>query len=613
MLILAGAGSGKTKVLTHKVAYLVKEKHIAPENILAVTFTNKAATEMRTRVEHLLADQATGAVARLPWLGTFHAICVKILRREAIELGLSPTFSIYDAADQKQVLKRVIEELRLDPKVFQANTVSYYISGAKNEVVDPAHYASLATGYFQEQIAAIYDRYQKSLREANALDFDDLIMSTVDAFKKNEKLLQKYQDLFRYILIDEYQDTNAVQYQFTKLLAAKWRNLCVVGDDYQAIYSWRGANFRNILDFERDYPDAYVVKLEQNYRSTKIILEGASAVIAKNVNRTDKKLWTDNHQGAPITLYQALNEIDEAEFIAHEIKSLARSGHYEGYQSMAILYRTNAQSRMIEEVFLKMRIPYKIVGGVRFYERKEIKDAIAYLRLINNYADKVSFERVINVPARSIGEKSFAAIQAHLPRVLEDKEMQIASLSGKAAVGFERFRTIVHQAKEQYEANPNLVELLDYLMRETGYLEWLDDRTPEAQSRLENIGELKSVLSRSQSLQGFLEDVSLISDVDEYDAGKNVVTLMTLHAAKGLEFPVVFMAGMEEGIFPHSRSSFDPMEIEEERRLCYVGMTRAKERLYLLYASERRLYGGLQMNPPSRFIADLPEAILDLV
>lgn len=611
MLILAGAGSGKTRVLTHRIAYLILEKKISPERILAVTFTNKAANEMKERLKNLLAGSEINF--RLPWLGTFHSICVRILRREAAKIGYSPDYTIYDTNDQKQLIKHIINELKIDIKQFNPSTVLSFISGAKNEMMTPEQYTGYANGFYQEQIANIYRLYQHRLHQSNAMDFDDLLMLTVEVLRSDDMILKRYQNLFQYILIDEYQDTNAVQYQLTKMLAQSHHNICVVGDDYQAIYSWRGANFRNILDFERDYPDAYVVKLEQNYRSTKTILDSANAIIAKNVHRTEKSLWTDNNQGRPVTIYQALNEIDEAEFIAQEVRALERAGMYSGYNSIAVLYRTNAQSRALEEVLINYQIPYRIVGGIRFYERKEVKDALAYLRLVANPKDRVSLERIINVPPRGIGPKSLEGIMANMPAALEGSVDKLVGLTGKAAASFVQFRQILDYARETYQKDHDMITTFDYLMDKSGYLAWLDDGTPESQSRVENIQELKSVLSENQTLEEFLENVSLVSDIDEYDEHVEAVTLMTLHSAKGLEFPVVIMVGMEEGVFPHSRSSFDPMEMEEERRLCYVGITRAKERLYLVYAGERRLYGGLQINPPSRFLGDIPEELIEVL
>ncbi len=610
MLILAGAGSGKTKVLTHRVAHLIQEQGVLPENILAVTFTNKAAGEMRGRIERLLQSPKTDATVHLPWLGTFHAICVRILRREAVQLGFSASFTIYDSLDQKHLMKATLEEMGLDLKQFQPQTVLYYISGAKNELMWPVQYVQFAEGYFQETVARAYERYQKKLMQANAMDFDDLIMLTIKAFQDDPALLERYQDLFHYVLVDEYQDTNAAQYQLVKMLAQKRRNICVVGDDYQAIYSWRGANFRNILNFERDYPDAYVVKLEQNYRSTKTILDGANAVIAKNIHRSDKTLWTDNVVGLPITVYEALNELDEAEFVAQETIALKKSGLYHGLKSCAVLYRTNAQSRVLEEVLLRSKIPYRILGGLRFYARKEVKDVLAYFRLVINPTDNVSLARTLSTPPRGIGKKSIDALlqSGTVMNLVDDSK-----LSTKAKASFAQFRHMIEHLRQMYDDQSDLGSLFDFLISQSGYGDWLNDGTAEGQSRLENIGELKTALSREQSLESFLENAALQSDIDEYDETVDTLTLMTLHAAKGLEFPVVFMCGMEEGIFPHSRSSFDPSEIEEERRLCYVGMTRSKERLYLIHASERRLYGGLQMNPPSRFLGDIPVDLLDVL
>ncbi len=604
MLILAGAGSGKTRVLTHRIAYLVLEKKVTPERILAVTFTNKAANEMKERISHLLKSKH-----HLMWLGTFHSICVKILRREGTIIGLSPSFTIYDTQDQKQLVKRVIEELRLDIKQYQPGAVLHFISGAKNELMTPEGYQNYAHGYYQEQVARVYAIYQKRLADAFALDFDDILMLTVRLFDEHPDVLAKYQRLFQYIMVDEYQDTNMPQYKLCQLLAMQYRNIAVVGDDYQAIYSWRGANYRNILNFTKDYPDATIIKLEQNYRSTKTILAGASAVIAKNTHRTEKTLWTDNHQGLPITIYPALNELDEAEFMIDEILSLVRGGQYRA-SDMAVLYRTNAQSRIIEEVLLRHKMPYRIVGGLRFYERKEVKDAVAYLRLVANPADIISFERVINTPARGLGDKSVEAILVNMPAAMTAPDQSQITLSGRAAGAFIQFRGLINTARERYVASNNVIDLFDYLMRESGYLQSLDDKTPEGIARMENVAELKSVLSAVQDLDSFLENVSLVSDIDEYRDDISALTLMTVHSAKGLEFPVVFLCGMEEGIFPHSRSNSDQAELEEERRLCYVGITRAKERLYILYAGERRLYGALQANAPSRFVTDLPEELV---
>lgn len=604
MLILAGAGSGKTRVLTHRIAYLVLEKKVTPERILAVTFTNKAANEMKERVSFLLKSKH-----HLMWLGTFHSICVKILRRDGVNIGLSPSFTIYDTQDQKQLVKRVIEELHLDIKQFQPGAVLHFISGAKNELMTPGQYQNHAHGYYQEQVARVYEIYQKRLTDALALDFDDILMMTVRLFDNYPDVLAKYQRLFQYIMIDEYQDTNMPQYKLCQLLAKLHKNIAVVGDDYQAIYSWRGANYRNILNFTKDYPDAIIIKLEQNYRSTKTILAGASAVIAKNVHRTEKTLWTDNHQGLPITIYAALNELDEAEFMIDEILSLVRGGQFRA-SDMAVLYRTNAQSRIIEEVLLRHKMPYRIVGGLRFYERKEVKDAVAYLRLVANPADIVSFERVINTPPRGLGEKSVQAILVNMPSAMTAPNQSQMTLSGRASASFIQFRELINSAREQYQTNGDVIELFDYLMRESGYLQALDDKSPEGIARIENVAELKSVLSAVQDLDSFLENVSLVSDIDEYRDDVSALTLMTVHSAKGLEFPVVFICGMEEGIFPHSRSSLDPAELEEERRLCYVGMTRAMNRLYVLYAGERRLYGTLQANAPSRFVTDLPENLV---
>lgn len=593
LLILAGAGSGKTRVLTHRVAYLIQKKGVDPNNILAITFTNKAAQEMKSRISALCPPSSV-----LRWMGTFHSMCVKILRIEADPSRQA--FSIYDEADSISVIKEAMKNLNLDPKQYNPQAIRFYISGAKNELIDPSGYERFAEGHFGETVLKVYREYERILKKSNAFDFDDLLMKTVELFKKNSEILAKYQRIFRYILVDEYQDTNHAQYVFIKMLAEKYKNICVVGDDSQAIYSFRGANFRNILNFERDWPEAKVIKLEQNYRSTQRILEAANEVIKKNITHVQKNLWTENENGTPIAIYEAGSERNEAEFILTEISSLARAGSF-SLNDFAILYRTNAQSRALEEAFLQFNIPYRLVGAVRFYERKEIKDILAYLRLLSNPNDFVSLKRIINVPPRGIGEKKLAGIKNISFGELESENPKVQ----KFFIMAEEMRRAISKMRPD--------EIIDYVGRKSGYFDFLDDGSEEGETRLENIAELKTVAAGMQDLGVFLEQVALIQDTDNYDPESGAVTLMTLHAAKGLEFKVVFLTGMEEGIFPHSRSLNEPAELEEERRLCYVGITRAKKRLYLIYANSRMLYGGIQANLPSRFLSDIPEELMERI
>lgn len=586
VLILAGAGSGKTRALTYRIAYLVSEKKVSPFNILAVTFTNKAAGEMKERVMRLVQSAP-------PWMGTFHSICARILRREIDRsgLGYSGNFSIYDTDDQSKLIKKAMETLHISPKKYNPNAIATHISGAKNMLMTPADYKPHASGHFQEVVVQVYEEYQKLLQQANAMDFDDILMVCVQLFQKNPDILKRYQNLFKYILIDEYQDTNHAQYVWVRQLADGHKNICVVGDDYQAIYGWRGANFQNILDFEKDYPDAKVIKLEQNYRSTEKILDAAQKVIEKNFLRTEKKLWTEKAVGVPVTIVECRNEQQEAEFALMEVTSLHRALSLP-LSSFVILYRTNAQSRVFEESCLREGVPYRIVGGFKFYERREIKDVLAYLRLVVNSRDRISLERVINVPPRGIGEKTL-------------------EMGGPKVEEFVRLLDGIRR----WSRNKQPAEVIDYVVRKTGYKDWILDGTQEGEGRFENVKELVTVAQEFQTLEDFLERVALVQDTDNPPAGgdKNgeVLTLMTLHNAKGLEFPVVFIAGMEEGIFPHSRSMMDQNELEEERRLCYVGMTRAMERLYLMYARTRHLWGGIQANVPSRFIEDIPEELVE--
>ncbi len=614
VLILAGAGSGKTKALTHRFAYLLREKRVSPYQILCVTFTNKAANEMRERIGRLLGDEQ-GEVT-LPWLGTFHSVCVRILRRELehTSLGYSSRFAIYDEGDMQQAVKRAMTELNIDAKQFNPRTIHSQISSAKNELVDPKEYGQFALGLFQKTVHAVYERYQKLLRDANALDFDDIMLVTLDMFKKHPEILAKYQELYRYVMVDEYQDTNKAQYLLIKQLASVNRNLFVIGDDWQSVYSWRGADFRNILDFHKDYPDATIIKLEQNYRSTQTILDAAQAVITKNEQRSDKKLWTNGPVGSLVSVVECLNEKDEGEFIIREIKGLLRSSQFTGlhsYNDFVILYRTNAQSRLLEETLLKYSIPYRIVGGVKFYERKEVKDILAYLRLISNPNDWVSMERIINVPARGIGPKAVLELRS-MPG---GDQLDVALLPAKV----QTFFIMIDQLRKLAE-NRSVSQLVEEVAVRTGYRDFLKDGSIEGESRWENIQELVGAAQSAEDLQTFLENVALVQDAEEsvdrqIESGEidGALTLMTLHGSKGLEFPVVFMSGMEEGIFPHSRAFTEKNEMEEERRLAYVGMTRAKERLYLLYAFERRIYGLLQSNPPSRFIYEIPEELREKI
>ena len=608
VLILAGAGSGKTKALTHRFAYLIEEKHVSPLQILCVTFTNKAAGEMRQRIGRLLDHQGEGGFS-LPWLGTFHSICVRLLRRELnrTALGVTSSFVIFDEGDVSTAIKRAMDELKVDPKQYAPGALRSQISGAKNEMLTPSSYAQFAIGPYQRVVHAVYERYQKLLRDANALDFDDLLLVTLRMFESHPDILCAYQERFRYIMVDEYQDTNRAQYLLVKMLATKYRNLFVIGDDWQSVYSWRGADFRNILDFEKDYPDAKIIKLEQNYRSTQTILSAAQSVIEKNEQRSHKLLWTAGAEGVPISVVECLNEKEEAEFVAREIRGLVASGLYQGINSLndcVVLYRTNAQSRVLEEAMLRYTVPYRVVGGVKFYERKEIKDALAYLRFLVNPNDWVSFERIVNVPTRGIGAKTVEGLRASGITQVE--------LLPKKVVEF--LMTMAELRVRCEGMGPG--EVLDAILTRVKYLDYLKDGGLEGEARVENVKELLGVAARAESVETFLEDVALVQDaeakVDEEESGsEGAVTLMSLHASKGLEFPVVFMVGMEEGIFPHSRTLADKEEMEEERRLAYVGMTRAKTRLYLLHAFERRLYGLFQSNPRSRFIDDIPEELVE--
>ena len=604
LLVLAGAGSGKTKVLTTRIAYLIEEKNISPYNILAITFTNKAAKEMQARVINLV-----GEYAKNMQISTFHSFGLRILRDNYDKLGYDKNFVIMDSEDSLTVVKKILKEMNLDPKEYNPNAIRNKISGCKNEMMSPIDYERYASSEFEKVVLSVYEKYEMKLKNNNSVDFDDLLILPIKLFTKDEDILDKYQEKFKYILIDEYQDTNEAQYRLTKLLAAKYRNICVVGDENQSIYSFRGANYRNILNFEKDYKEAEVIKLEQNYRSTLNILNAANSVIKNNQNRKDKNLWSDKGDGDKIKYYRSDSEKDEARFVAKTIKNLIDSG--ESLDEIAILYRTNAQSRILEEEMLKENIPYRVVGSYTFYNRKEIKDLMAYLRLIHNEKDNVSLTRVINVPKRGIGLKSIANL--NLKADLENKSMYEVIDSGKEL----EFKKVIEDLKKVSE-NVTLTELIDKVLDTTGYKKELEsEHTLEADIRLENLEEFKSITKSFEdrdglvSLEDFLFEVSLVSDKDEYQDGSNKVSLMTVHSVKGLEYNNVFVVGLEEGIFPHMNSLMDNNELEEERRLAYVAITRAKERLYLLNARRRMLYGKDSINPPSRFIGEIEKDLIE--
>jgi DNA helicase-2/ATP-dependent DNA helicase PcrA len=610
LLILAGAGSGKTKTLTHRIAYLLATDRATPFNILSVTFTNKAAGEMRERVAKILGHNPENR-GLIPYLGTFHSICVRLLRQDGEAIDIPRNFVIWDESDRQAAIKQASKQAAINEKTFPPRLLTSLISGAKNEMVGPAEFTSTASGTAGQAAAKVYPLYEKSLREAGALDFDDLISRTVSLLTNRPEVREKWQRQFKYVMIDEYQDTNSAQYKLVRLLTGPHQNIAVVGDDWQSIYSWRGADFKNILNFEKDYSNCTVIKLEQNYRSTKNILDAAHSVISQNKQRSNKKLWTDLGAGSPVQILQVLNERAEAETIVRRVKT-ATDLKARDFKEFAVLYRTNAQSRAIEEVFVHYAIPYRIVGGVRFYDRKEIRDIMAYLRLIYQPEDFVSFERVVNVPARGIGAKSlqnFNDWRARYELSLYDglnKVRECDELTSKAQNGLAELADIVNSSRAQMEELAPSA-LIDGLIRRLDYLKYLSDGTPQGEARIENVRELLTVAAEyhDMGLSGFLEEVALVSDLDRADFGSNAVTLMTLHGAKGLEFPVVFMTGLEEGIFPHSRALYNANELEEERRLMYVGMTRAKQELYLMHATSRTLYGGRLANPPSRFLADI--------
>ncbi len=643
LLVLAGAGSGKTKVLTHRFAYLTRERSYDPQRIFAVTFTNKAAREMGERVSALFGARA----GRFAWLGTFHSLCVRLLRREIEHVGYSRNFSIYDEDDTRKAIAHAMKALTLDPKAINPDAVRAVISRGKNQGLNERILSQQSEGFFDEMVAKIWKRYQQILKECDALDFDDLLLVALTLLNTHPEVAHRYQDLFQAILVDEYQDVNDVQYRLLETLVGSRGEITAVGDDYQAIYGWRGANFANILSFERRFPNARVIKLEQNYRSTRRILAAAQAVIEHNRHRTDKKLWTENPEGAPVVMVEAYDEGDEADFVIREIEALKSgaqdpeedsvapnpSAQYRFFKNLfqdgtlttaaalgkargqsrfrasshkerafalnecSVLYRTNAQSRALEEAFVRAGIPYKIVGALRFWERKEVKDIIAYVSAIVNPQNRIALERIANTPTRGIGSIGLAAVSAPTP--LTEKPQKVQDFLKL----MDTLRTVASRLTP--------AELIGEILERTGYKAMLSHGTPEEEARLENIAELVNVASQYSEFTPFLEEVALISDLDRFDPTADAVTLMTLHTAKGLEFPVVFIVGMEEGIFPHSRSLTDHGQLEEERRLCYVGMTRAKERLYLTWAQSRLQYGTFHRNPPSRFIAEVPDEFIE--
>ena len=615
-LVIAGAGSGKTKVLTHKIAYLISEKNVKPYNILAITFTNKAASEMKQRVEKIVGD-----VAQEMWMGTFHSICVRILRRFIDRIGFDTSFLIFDTSDQKTVVKECLKALNIDDKTFSDRSVLSEISNAKNEMLTPKAYQAKYSGEFRkEKIGQVYELYQKRLRENNAIDFDDIINYTIDILSENPDVLQYYTEKFKYVLVDEYQDTNKAQFTLVTILASRYGNITVVGDNDQGIYSFRGADISNILNFEKDFPGTKIIKLEQNYRCTGNILKAANAVIKHNENKYEKKLWTENEEGSLPCLYQAEDEYDEANYVVKQIEHL-KTEEYLKPKDFVILYRMNAQSRAIEDILRRENIPYKIVGGLKFYERKEVKDAIAYLRLIYNPADNLSLKRIINEPKRGIGKTSLDKIQEISDRtgtsmyeiIKHAEEFDLNRVKANA----EEFINLIEELRLKKQ-ELSISELLKEVLNKSGYTRALElENTVEAETRMQNLEEFLTVAiefeeeSADNTLPEFLESITLSSDVDEMQDEDNTVTLMTLHSAKGLEFPVVFLVGMEEGIFPGYKSIGEPKELEEERRLFYVGITRAKQFLHLTCAKHRTIFGSTSYNAVSRFIKEIPDNLLD--
>lgn len=617
LLIFAGAGSGKTRVITTRIARLLEEG-VPPYRIMAVTFTNKAAREMMERIERMAGNKAQGM-----WIGTFHSLCARILRMEGTAIGIDRNFVIYDDGDQLSLIKDILKQKNIDDKSIQPRAVLNEISNAKEKLQSPEKYEARAAGFFEATVTGIYKLYNQALQRANALDFDDILFFANRLFEQRKEVLEKYQERFLHVLVDEYQDVNLAQYNIVHMIAGKHRNVVVVGDDDQSIYAWRGADVSLILRFGSDYPDAKIVKLERNYRSTQTILTAANEVIKKNKSRANKQLWTDNGEGAPVSLTMSGTETEEAMNIAAQILNDVRRGR-RNYRDFAVLYRTNAQSRVVEEAFLTNRIPHILIGGQRFYERKEIKDMLAYLRLVYNPRDDISFKRIINVPARGIGNTAVAAMEDFVSRTgftffdaANDQGVQ-SSIQKKAASSLGVFCDAVREAQELAEQGP-VTPVLRQLMNQSGYLEALkQDHSEDSIARLENLQEMLNVTNQydettdEPNLGAFLESVALVADIDNLVEGGDAVTLMTLHSAKGLEFPVVFLAGLEEGVFPHSRSLYSDTELEEERRLAYVGMTRAREELHLTHAHRRSLYGMPNFNARSRFIDDIPAQILDI-
>lgn len=615
-LVIAGAGSGKTKVLTHKIAYLLEEKDVRPWNILAITFTNKAANEMKERVENLV-----GEAAKDMWIGTFHSICVKILRRFIDRIGFEHSFVIFDTSDQRTLIKECLKDLQIDDKMFTDRIVQFEISNAKNDMKEPEEYEAISKGdYRKEKIASVYRLYQKRLKENNAIDFDDIINYTIKIFKENEDVLDYYTNKFNYILVDEYQDTNKSQFTLIRLLADAHGNITVVGDNDQGIYSFRGADISNILNFEKDFKGTKIIKLEQNYRCTQNILNAANSVIKNNEVKYKKKLWTENEEGSLPTFHVSDDEYDEGRYIVEEINHLRREEYYK-YSDFAVLYRMNSQSRAIEEILRREDIPYKIVGGLKFYERKEIKDIIAYLRLINNTSDNLALKRIINEPKRGIGKTSLDKIQAiseqtGIPMYNIIKEADQYGLA-RVYANAQSFVAVIEDLiskKDEY----TITELIKHTLKETGYTKALEEENSiEAENRIENLEEFLTVAVQFEEeeaendLSSFLEGITLSSDLDGMDEEEESVTLMTLHSAKGLEFPVVFLVGMEEGIFPGYKSIGEQKELEEERRLCYVGITRAKNNLFLTCSRQRTMFGSTSCNPVSRFVKEIPKAMLE--
>ena len=606
VLILAGAGSGKTTVLINRIAYLIGAKNVFPSQILAITFTNKAAAELKSRLETML-----GSEGEMVWASTFHSLCVRILRRDIEKIGYPSSFNIFDRADQLTVVKECLKEMNLDDKTYPPKSILSQIGRAKDELLTPEDFAKAISGDFRmEKVAQIYSLYQKKLQKYGSLDFDDIIMLTVKLFEEHEDVLAYYQRRFQYVMVDEYQDTNHAQYRLVSLLADAHKNLCVVGDDDQSIYKFRGANIENILSFEKQYTNAKVIKLEENYRSTQNILDAANNVIKNNMGRKGKSLWTSKGEGEKIQLLKAQNEHDEGQKIAERIDELTRNGY--AYNDFAILYRTNAQSRVIENMLLRNAIPYRVLGGLRFFDRKEIKDVLAYMKLINNPSDNVSLKRIINEPKRGIGKKS-----------VEDAELLSArdniSMFGVCEQSSGKLKAFSDMINEIKQNNYSISKLVEVILDKTGYLEALiNENTVESQTRIENIKELvtdameyEKTEEEEPTLAGYLEKISLVADVDNYDETQDVVVLMTMHSAKGLEFPVVFIAGMEDGIFPGYQSMMANEELEEERRLCYVAITRAKQILHISHAFSRSLYGSTSYNQPSRFLAEIPSELIE--